>query len=121
MHELEGRLNVVTRIRAAMLAHKTDRELATMSVSAICRAAGVSRANLYVSHPELLREIRGWGAKEPTKNKLRVELAAQLKAEVEKRKLLQDRFDALLTVCVEMQAEIMALRARCVGTKGRKR
>lgn len=112
-------LGVDTRVKAAIRAHKAEHELATMSVSAICRAAGVSRANLYEHHPELVKEILAWGAKNITANGKSISQCEQLKAALRDKKELQIRFNAILAICVELQAEVRVLRANASRTNRR--
>lgn len=113
-------LQVSTRVRAAILAHKAEHQFARMSVSGICRAAGVSRANLYENHPELVIEILQWGSKNIIARGAKVTRTGRLEAAIREKKELQERFDAILMICVELQAEVRTLRSNAARAAKRK-
>lgn len=81
------------------------------SISAICRLAGVSRANLYVHHPELLASIRKAGSNDP----------APVKKSSPKRRPATDwhqealnldrKYKALLLVYLALETELRHLKA----------
>lgn len=112
---------IKTRVAAAILAHKEEHQCARMSVSAICRAAGISRANLYVNHPDLVREILDWGLNDSPACNEKVARSDRLESAVRGKKDLQERFNALLTICVELQAEVRMLRTQIEREAKRRR
>jgi AcrR family transcriptional regulator len=50
-------LDVRERVRAAILFLRENNELKAITVSAVCRAAGVSRSSLYQRHRDIIDEI----------------------------------------------------------------
>lgn len=97
-------------MKAAMLAQKAESQFARMNVSAICRAAGVSRASLYSHHPDLVREILAWGGKPRSRDKPKRQPGYLLEELQADKKDLQRRLNSLLLICVELQAEVRTLR-----------
>lgn len=117
----DGGLSVLERVEAAISFLASDTGGRKLSVSAVCRAAGVSRANLYSSHPEIVKRIVG------SKQSLQESIKAgnsrrdgEALSGVNRCVLeCEDRYRALLTVCLEQQAEINFLRLKLEKGSGR--
>jgi hypothetical protein len=59
MSENKEKSAVLIRLEAAISLHETEHPGKPISISQLCKQAGVNRANLYASHPQLLDRIRG--------------------------------------------------------------
>lgn len=111
----QNNLNVVERVNAALQMQRHESASQRISVSEICRLAGVSRANLYASHPEIVAEILGHPVGErsvqPSRKTANATLshAASVSA--------SEREKALLYLCLELQAEVQSLRALRIASK----
>lgn len=106
MMKSEPSLNVEERLRAALHLKVTENQEKKLTVSELCRLAGVSRATLYQHHPELLLEIRSKlevRAKSPT-----VESNSKLKM---RSVSLEPQMKSLLYLCLELQMEVRSLKA----------
>ncbi|MGY6252291.1 hypothetical protein [Paraburkholderia caledonica] len=99
-------LSVEDRVRAAVHAKRCSDPAIKVSISEVCRLAGVSRAGLYAHHrpliEELLHDVRASGAE----SKTTVNRAEQ-KPDIEATNR------ALLYLCLELQLELKSMRARC--------
>lgn len=97
--------SVRDRVEAALALRRHAEPSSPVAISLICRDAGVSRANLYAHYPDLVQKIRStWAPRtEPAK---RAELA------IEKAVRLPVVDTALLYLCLELRAEVEALRMR---------
>ncbi|WP_146606243.1 MULTISPECIES: hypothetical protein [Burkholderia] len=107
-------LTVSERVRAALLLFEGAGASQKLSVSRICRAAGVNRANLYANHRDLVEEILrssldASAAPDATHKKKRRQQSKILAARL---KDVETKYHALMIVCIEQQAEISALRVR---------
>lgn len=98
-------LTVRERIEAAIGLRRHANPALPLSVSAICREAAVSRANLYAHYPDLVQAIRStW-----------LPRAAPAQSADKARAPLLDRAPIdkeLLYLCLELRAEVEALRRR---------
>lgn len=104
-------LSVRERVDAALILLRRDNPRARITVSELCRIAGVSRVNLYTSHQDVVESLRrevpaasphAQPASVPTvMKKLREELAA----EVRKNR-------ALVYLLTELRAELQRKYAR---------
>ncbi|CAE6797234.1 hypothetical protein R75461_05012 [Paraburkholderia nemoris] len=117
----DGGLSVLERVEAAIAFLASDTGGRKLSVSAVCRAAGVSRANLYSSHPEIVKQIVG-----PKQSLQESTNAGDSRGDDEALSGVnrcasgcEDRYRALLTVCLEQQAEINFLRLKLEKRSGR--
>lgn len=106
-------LTVSERVRAAILLLK-DSRAQQISVSEICRAAGVNRANLYARHRDLVDEILKCSRdSQATRDTVRRARRRQRSKDLAERLTESEvKYRALLIVCIEQQAEIVALRVR---------
>lgn len=101
------KLTVVERLRVEIDAHKLMNRGEPLTVAALCRNAKVSRSTLYESHPKILEEIRAQYSVRKKVTPVPKTLTA-----ARRDKDLQNKYQALLLLCLEMQKEIMLLRAR---------
>jgi hypothetical protein len=83
-----------------------------ISVSEVCRLAGVSRANLYSSHSDLLAKIRDSNKSSVrrlgTKNASNRQLSEELK-------VLRKKVKALAFLCLELKSRNERLESRLVS------
>lgn len=98
-------LSVEERVKAMMHARLAEDPLARISISEMCRLAGVNRAGLYAHHRTLVDEIR--------KNHM---LPKKKKDSVIAHKKTTPLFhtqkvEALLYLCLELQLEVRSLKA----------
>lgn len=91
-------LSVEDKVKAALALATFEGNLARISISNICKQAGINRANLYASHPNLVAHIQSLKIKSPSKktaiadiNSLRIKI-----------KNLEKRNNALLLLLVDM-------------------
>jgi len=111
-------LTVPERVLAAISLFEQEAGHRRLSVAAICRAAGVSRASLYVNHRDLVAQISRRahdsidraGCKESERKWRRL---SELQM---RRRESEARYQALLIVCIEQQAEIASLRVRLAAS-----
>lgn len=107
-------LTISERVRAALLLFHEAGDIRRLSVSKVCRAAGVNRANLYANHRDLVEEILkysmdAFSSPNPTRKR---KSRQQVKTLAARLKDSEARYQALMIVCIEQQAEISTLRAR---------
>jgi hypothetical protein len=103
-------LSVTERVEAVLQLQKQERPNERLSVAEVCRRSGVSRANLYATHPTVVAAILGRTsdsahralAKERNAVSMPVRTASPVTSAREK---------SLLYLCVELQAEIQNLRS----------
>lgn len=108
-----GKLSVRERVEAAFAFLASDSGGGRLSVSAVCRLAGVSRANLYSSHPDVVDRI---ARRRPSGHSSKA-VASKDGAEAlyEMKRCLAEcetKYRALLGVCIEQQAEINFLQRK---------
>ncbi len=106
-------LSVKERIQIELDAHTRENPGQRLSVTEICRRAGVSRSNLYAAHPTLVRDIHG--PKAPAKK--RVAAAPKAVDQKDTVEWLKKRNQALLVLYIELQQEVRLLRARLESAK----
>jgi hypothetical protein len=103
--------SVEQRVRAAIRLHSSESPGVPFSISAVCRSSGVSRANLYSHHTELLEEIRA--VSRPTPLGRRKKPSGDVRSRhTETIAELARRNKALLYLCIEQKLEIRSLRRR---------
>lgn len=110
-NEASDRLSIALRVKAALHLLRASSPSVPVSVSAVCRSADVSRANLYANYPGLVAEIRQTKATDLASERAEGNLQARLSDSIAARKVLQSKYDSLVMVCLELQAEIRKLRA----------
>ncbi|MBU7440905.1 TetR/AcrR family transcriptional regulator [Paraburkholderia fungorum] len=110
-------LKVLERVQAAVLFLRDNNGYGSVTVSAVCRAAGVSRANLYQHHRDVVDEISRCAKQSRSESaskgrRSRSATDPDLRAKDLERSLneSESRYRAVLYVCLEQQAEIVALR-----------
>ncbi|MCW5297287.1 hypothetical protein DXT88_03780 [Herbaspirillum lusitanum] len=104
-------LTVTEKFRAAVRIRMSEQGLHSLSIAEVCRTAGINRANLYSSHPELISELRqaiGRNA-EAKERKKKVHGNDDV---TQKLKETEEKYQALLGVCIELNAEVIALRKK---------
>lgn len=108
-------VSVRERVLAAVKVLEASGDLGSMTISAACRAAQVSRANLYISHKDLLAEMSArFKARRSRSSSVREERSIVDGEQELKERLAQsdERYKKLLLVCAEQQAEINWLRLK---------
>jgi hypothetical protein len=111
MNRPNPRLSVEDRVWAAVKVLKLGAPARKPSISEVCRAAGVNRANLYANHPQIVTALKKTTVKSGKSTKtddLRKD-AQELRTQ---RNALQNQYKALLLLCLEQQAEIKSLQSR---------
>ncbi|MBN3816752.1 helix-turn-helix transcriptional regulator [Paraburkholderia sp. Se-20369] len=106
-------LSIRERVLAAAKVLEAAGDSRSLTISAICRAAGVNRANLYSSHRDLLAELLArFKSKCATESPVRGDRLHYNREHDLSERLAQseDRYKKLLLVCTEQQAEINWLR-----------
>jgi hypothetical protein len=97
--------SVRERVEAALTLRRHAEPASPVAISLICRDAGISRANLYAHYPDLVQTIRAtWGPRnEIAKRGGTATVTAARRPAVDA---------ALLYLCLELRAEVEALRKR---------
>ena len=107
-------LSVKQRVRAVIALKQHEASGVPLSISEVCRLAGVNRANLYAHHQDLIEEIRNHApGKDATRggyqtSDQRDRRVARVPPDFERQ------YRALLYVCLEQQLEIRSLKTRFV-------
>lgn len=109
MSENKEKSAVLIRLEAAISLHETEHPGKPISISQLCKQAGVNRANLYASHPQLLDRIRGHRS---TKIEKMNEGRRSFGSESEEIERLRLQNKALLYLCVELQASMTDLETQ---------
>lgn len=93
------------RVEAAIRMRRHASPALPVSIAAVCRDAAVNRANLYAHYPDLIQYIRSTWPTRQTHHEPRghLKVPAQRQPSVDK---------ALLYLCLELRAEVEALRKR---------
>jgi hypothetical protein len=94
--------SVDERIAGAMAYLIAENRLQTTSVVEFCRIADVSRANLYVHHPEVLASLRCAGSPSPRVSRKKNSRPIDQ----------QDTINALRAICIELALEVHQLRQK---------
>lgn len=102
------KVSVEDRILQALALAKADMAPSQISVSAICRMAGVNRANLYAHYPHLVATLRELHPK-------KVVVVKELRQDSGRSR--QKQYAALLYLCLELNAEAVALRGQLSGQR----
>jgi hypothetical protein len=102
-------LSVEDAVRAVVHIKRHEDPLGMLSISEVCRDAGVSRANLYAHHRPLLKEL--FQDHQALRKEKKVTSVTPVERE-EKPANLKRTNKALLYLCLELQMEIRSLRAR---------
>jgi hypothetical protein len=102
------RLSIENRVRAVVHAKRCEEPAKRLTVSEVCRDAGINRANLYANHRPLLDELFPYLRARETR------LKHARTSTIERRKVpdLKEVNRALLYVCLELQMEVRSLRSR---------
>jgi transposase-like protein len=103
-----NRPSVAERVGAALALLERDGRASCVTVSEICRRAGVSRANLYATHPNLIAEILGNRADATPKPSTSKALSSTKKHKSAEK--ASEREKALLYLCLELKVEVEHLR-----------
>ena len=102
MKALDG--TVRERVEAAIRLRRHVSPASPLSVAAVCRDASVNRSNLYAHYPDLVQAIRAtWPQPAAGRPSRQARPAAPGRPPVDK---------ALLYLCLELRAEVEALRKR---------
>lgn len=115
-------LNVRERVQAAILFLRENNGPKAITVSAVCRAANVSRASLYQHHRDIVDEISQStrpalaASASKTGSSRRVKGTDQRVSELEHSlRESEAKYHAVLYICLEQQAELVALRRELEG------
>jgi hypothetical protein len=98
--------SVEDRMRAAMALHLQENPAIAPSISKLCKQAGVNRSSLYQHHKPIIEEIHSYSKKKTPKQECLNKEAPRI------QKDLALRNKALLYICLELHAELMAHKAR---------
>lgn len=101
---------VAEKVRAVVRLHNRESPGVPLSISAVCRLAGVNRSNLYVHRKDLLQEIRS--ISRPTPAITRTKAVRYSKPRSEDAAHIKRKSRALLYLCLEQQLEIRSLQRR---------
>lgn len=110
MPSSKSKLSVRERLEAAIELHKFENPTSSLSISALSKLAGVSRSNIYSSHPDIAEKCR------PAKD-----ISAKKERTDSKKKLFQIRQEllverkrniALLFLVTEQREELQRLRTK---------
>lgn len=104
-----GILSVKDRIDAVLQLQQREAPFDPLSVAEVCRRAGVNRANLYVTHPELVAQIlrRPVNARGRSKPRDLPQERVRCYAQDEMRVQVK----ALLYICLELRAQVEKLES----------
>lgn len=109
---------VAERVEAALTLHRVHNPGVPLSVASLARAAGVSRANLYSSHPKLIEEIKSLGPIREAKRRV-----ANSSNQMEILRKENDRLrlvnKALLLINVELRRDLTKLMRRLPSPKAK--
>lgn len=106
--EVQG---VEDKLRAAAKLLVMERGKGVVSMTALCRAAGVNRSNIYAHHLELVRELIGH--KRPavrTRNHSLAELKQKIRDQKKLTLVAESNYRAVLLLYIEAQAEVKGLK-----------
>lgn len=110
---------VADKVDAVISLHLAQNPGVSLSVSALARRAGVSRANLYASHRQLLEKLP---------KKVDVVKSSESRSDREKMQKLRTEIaelrrinKALLFLNVELRGEVVRLKRRSVETSSTKK
>lgn len=112
-------LNVAAKINAVISLHNQENPGVPLSVSSLAKQAGVSRANLYVSHISVIESLRRQKPcpVAPAENENILERSESLKAEI---KILKKTNAALLLVNGALRDRVWELQKRLNDVASRK-
>lgn len=108
-------LSPLEKVAAALKLLRAEGRAKEISISGVCKIAKVNRSSLYVSHPELIAEIKRARPNPPSGVKSQSRSESEIRA---KLKQLEGQYKALLRIALEQQAEIEALRKRAQSVRG---
>lgn len=104
------------RLMAAIALHKDESPGLPITVSKICRMAGVNRANVYANHSDILLELQRAQIGRPVRRNKNKASNKTFKVELES---LRRQNKALIYLCMELQSSVNDLtrRAQTVARK----
>lgn len=116
MKSLKKSSRVSAKVDAVLTLFRTENPGASISVSVLARKAGVSRSNLYESHPDLVASLRqeSRGSRPRRTHSTDARLAELCNQLTEVRRVNK----ALLLMNVELNQEIIRLRRRLAWKQG---
>jgi hypothetical protein len=103
-------LSVTERVAAVLQLQKQEHPNQPLSVAEVCRRSGVSRANLYATHPALVAAILGRTSDSVHRAVAKRGDAVSLSVSTVSP-AVSAREKSLLYLCVELQAEVQNLRS----------
>ncbi|HDR9163797.1 TPA: hypothetical protein QDB28_004203 [Burkholderia vietnamiensis] len=112
-------LSIPERVEAAIKLLESNGINVAISVSSVCRASGINRANLYAHHRNLVEEILKRSRSSKAVQPSLPPVAERVQELVERVKVSEARYQALVLVCIEQQAEIAALRLQIQSNRSR--
>lgn len=119
MNKPTKKLTVAERIDAVLTLHNAENPGAPLSVSTLAKRAGVSRANLYVSHLAIVQQLNS--AQRQRKQRApaaKSEECERLRTEVQQ---LRRTNKALLLLNAQLNQEIISLNRSLMYLKQRRR
>lgn len=101
-------LTVRERFEAAVHAYRQENPASQPPVALVCRLAGLNRANIYATHPDLVASLRASRLSQPRPREVVPQDGQRVSSKVkDEGKYLK----ALLYLCLELRAEVESLRA----------
>lgn len=110
MPSSQSKLSVRERLEAAIGLHKFENPTSSLSISALSKLAGVSRSNIYSSHPDIAEKYRK--AKDISTEKERPDSEKKLIQIRQELLVERKRNVALLFLVTEQREELQRLRAK---------
>lgn len=109
-----GVLSVKDRVDAVLQLQQREAPFDPLSVAEVCRRAGVNRANLYATHPELVAQILRRPADARGRSKPRD--LSQERVRCDAQDEMRAQVKALLYICLELRAQVEKLEAGARGS-----
>lgn len=103
-------VSVEERFNTALLLLREQKGEHAISISAVCKAAGVSRANIYSNHPDLVAKVPPRAAFSKSTGKLKETGNASCRELQLELQSVKKQYHALLATCIELEAELSLLR-----------
>lgn len=110
MPSSKSELSVRERLEAAIELHNFENPTSSLSISALSKVAGVSRSNIYSSHPDIVGKYRL--AKGVSTEKEHTDSKEKLKRIRQELLVERKRNIALLFLVTEQREELQRLRAK---------
>ena len=121
---VDDRRSVRERVEDALEVLARDDPHLPIKIEALCKAANVNRSNLYANHRDLVERALRRNIRPPeplARDRQKSERSSAIEQACQKIMDLEQRYRALLMICVEQQEEIRQLRYKNAEATSRKR